>query len=95
MSSIEFLPEFRRLLIHVINLNVYGSAIRYRVQVSNDSGFAGVETLTDEDGNAYWTVAAGAADWQTLCDCWQYVRVQIVLDTAPNVENVRCIITGG
>ena len=91
IASINFIPEFDKLLIHVFETGG-AQSIQYRLQASNDSGFAGVETLADADGNVAWTIAASGSDWQTLCDCWNYVRVQVI--NGDGVGAARCSITG-
>ena len=91
IASIKFLVMFTKLLIHVFELGG-AQTIQYRVQASNNAEFDGVETLTDSRGNAAWTVAASGSDFQTLCDCWNYVRVQVI--NGDGVGRARCIITG-
>ncbi len=91
IASVIFLTLFTKLLIHVFE-TAGAQTIQYRVQVSNDVDFAGVETLADADGNVAWTVAASGSDWQTLCDCWKYVRVQVI--NGDGIGTARCIITG-
>jgi len=82
--------EWSRLLIHVLE-TAGAQSIQYRVQASNDSTFAGVETLADADGNVAWTVAASGSDFQSLCDCWGWVRVQVINGTG--VGTARCIMS--
>ena len=80
-----------RLLIHVFE-TVGAQSIQYRVQASNDVDFDGVETLADVLGNVAWTVAASGSDFQTICDCWGWIRVQVTNGTG--IGAARCIITG-
>lgn len=89
--SNKFSTMFTKLLIHVFEL-VGAQSIRYRVQASNNAEFDGVETLLDREGNVEWTVAASGSDFQTICDCWNYVRVQVRNGTG--VGRARCTITG-
>ncbi len=89
--SNKFSTMFTKLLIHVFEL-AGAQSIQYRVQASNNAEFDGVETLADKEGNVAWTVAASGSDFQTLCDCWNYVRVQVMNGTG--VGKARCTITG-
>ena len=91
IGTIKFTQQFDRLLIHIFE-TVGAQSIQYRVQASNDVDFDGVETLEDADGNAAWTVAASGSDFQSLCDCWGWVRVQVI--NGDGIGTARCIITG-
>lgn len=91
IASIKFISEFTKLLIHIFELGG-AQSIQYRVQGSNDDGYARVVTLEDRYGNVAWTIAALGVDFQTLCDCWGYVRVQVINGTG--IGTARCIITG-
>ena len=91
IASTKFFQEFAKLLIHVFE-TVGAQSIQYRVQASNDVDFDGVETLQDSLGNAAWTVAASGSDFQSLCDCWGWVRVQVI--NGDGIGAARCIITG-
>ncbi len=90
IASTNFLSN-TKLLIHVFEL-AGAQTIQYRVQASSNAEFDGVETLADREGNIAWTVAASGSDFQTLCDCWNYVRVQVI--NGDGVGRARCIITG-
>ena len=89
--STQFYNEFAKLLVHVFE-TAGAQTIQYRVQASNDSGFAGVETLADSAGNVAWTVAASGSDFQSICDCWGWIRVQVT--NGSGVAGARCIISG-
>ena len=91
IASSQFLTMFTKLLIHVYEL-AGAQSIQYRVQGSNNADFDGVETLEDREGNVTWTVAASASDYQTLCDCWNHIRVQVI--NGDGVGRARCTITG-
>ena len=91
IASITFYVMFTKLLIQVFETGG-AQSIQYRVQASNDSGFAGVKTLADANDDVAWTVAASGVDWQTLCDGWRYIRVQVI--NGDGVGTARCIITG-
>ena len=91
IASTKFYQEFAKLLIHVFETGGAQSII-YRVQASNDVDFDGVETLADAEENVTWTVAASGSDFQTICDCWGWVRVQVI--NGSGIGAARCIITG-
>ncbi len=91
IASSKFFTMFTKLLFHVFE-TAGAQSIQYRVQASNNAEFDGVETLEDREGNVAWTVAASGTDYQTLCDCWNYIRVQII--NGDGVGRARCIITG-
>ena len=92
LASTRFDEAFDQLLIHVFETGG-AQSITYRVQASNDADFDGVETLTDSAGDAAWTVAASGSDFQTICDCWGWVRVQVI--NGSGIGAARCIISGG
>lgn len=89
--SLRVTGEFAKLLIHVFETGG-AQTIQYRVQASNDAAFGGLETLADSVGNVAWTVAASGSDFQTLCDCWSWVLVQVI--NGDGVGAARCIVTG-
>ena len=91
IATTQFYAEFAKLLVHVFETGG-AQSIQYRVQASNDVDFDGVETLEDVDGNVAWTVAASGSDFQSLCDCWGWVRVQVI--NGSGIGTARCIITG-
>ena len=91
IASTKFTSEFAKLLVHVFE-TVGAQSIQYRIQASNDVDFDGVETLADRFGNVAWTVAASGSDFQSICGCWGWIRVQVANGTGVGVA--RCIITG-
>ena len=91
IASTRLYSEFAKLLIHVFETGG-AQSIRYRIQASNDVDFDGVETLTDSLGNAAWTIAASGSDFQTVCDCWGWIRVQVA--NGSGIGAARCIISG-
>lgn len=91
IASTKVFSQFAKLLIHVFETGG-AQTIQYRVQASNDPDFDGVETLADRYGNVAWTIAASGSDFQTICDCWDYVRVQVI--NGDGIGTARCLISG-
>ena len=92
IASTRVTGEFAKLLFHVFETGG-AQSITYRIQASNDVDFDGVETLADQAGNTSWTIAASGSDYQSLCDCWGWVRVQVI--NGSGIGAARCIISGG
>jgi len=72
----KFYSEFRRLLIQVTETGGV-NPIEYRVHGAMAADFVNFETLDDALGTTVFDVAAGANEYETLCDCWPWVRVQV------------------
>jgi len=90
----KFYSEFRRLVFQVTETGG-ANPIEYRVHGAMTSDFANFETLDDALGTTVFDVAAGANEYQTLCDCWPYVRVQVRNDGGGGAAGAYTVSVSG
>jgi len=73
--TVRFPDAFKKLLIQVVETGGVNAA-DWRVQASALEAFTNPHTLTDENGTSEFDLAASASQTETLCDCWNWIRVQ-------------------
>ena len=93
--TVTFFQEFRRLVIQVAETGG-ANPIDFRVLASMNADMSAYEILEDALGNAAFDVAAGTNEYETLCDCWPYIAVQLRNDGGgANIGAYTVTISGG
>lgn len=79
--TVRFPDAFEKLTIQVVETAGVNAA-DWRVQASAQPAttypptFSDPHTLTDENGTSEFDLPADTSQVQTLCDCWNWIRVQ-------------------